>query len=237
MNHKPIIGITLDHEDAGGYSTSPWYAARENYFTSIAECGGVPIALPHEPDSVNQYADMIDGLVLTGGAFDIPPSMYGDKTKHETVTTKEKRTIFEFSITKKMLKLKKPILGICGGEQLINVALGGSLIQHIPAEVKNCIKHEVKIRNKPAHKVKIEKGSLLHKITGKTEIGVNTSHHQAVKKTAPGVVANAFAPDGVIEGIEYKKHPFCLGVQWHPEYLVSDADRKIIQAFIKATKK
>lgn len=237
-NRLPIIGFSLDHETKQTYSKMPWYALRENYCTSVSDHGGVPICLPHEPQLVDHYLDVLSGLIITGGAFDIPPSMYGDTSQHETVVLKEKRTAFEFAITRGAIARNMPILGICGGEQLLNVVLGGSLIQHIPDSIDNALAHEQpNPRHEAGHEIRIEQGTLLHRIVGKERAQVNSAHHQAVKQVGEGVRVNAYAPDGVIEGIEYDAHPFCLGVQWHPEYHVTGADTTIFTAFIEATQR
>lgn len=233
----PVIGFTLDYEEGGGYSKMPWYALRENYCSSVSRFGALPLPLPHEVELVNHYLDLIDGLVVTGGAFDVPPEMYGELGKHETVKTKDRRTRFEWAITKGAMERKLPILGICGGEQLLNVVLGGTLTQHIPDAIPAALEHEQKNpRTEPGHEVSVNPGTLLHRIVGAERIAVNSAHHQAVAKPAPGSIINATAPDGVIEGIEWPEHPFCLGVQWHPEYFVSPADEKIMQAFVDACK-
>lgn len=235
MRSFPVIGFTLDYETGGGYSKLPWYALRENYMTAVSALGAVPVALPHEPEIADKYLDMIDGLLITGGAFDVPPALYGQATQHEKVTTKDRRTAFERAITLGALGQRKPILGICGGEQLLNVLLGGTLIQHIPDAVPNALAHEQpNPRTEPGHSVRITSGTLLHRITGEAEIPVNSAHHQAVATVGEGVVINAVAPDGVIEGIEYPAHPFCLGVEWHPEYHISPADTAIFEAFVAA---
>lgn len=234
---KPIIGLTLDREEGGGYSLYPWYAIRANYCTSVSNLGAIPLPLPHELTLVDAYLDMIDGLITTGGNFDIPPHMYGDSDMHHTVTTKENRTAFEFAVTKGAVERGIPILGICGGEQLLNVVLGGALIQHIPDSVKTDIAHEQpNPRTEPGHSVEIKESTMLANIVGEKTISVNSAHHQAIKRPGEGVVINAMAPDGVIEGIELPGHPFCLGVQWHPEYHVTGADTKIFEAFVTATK-
>lgn len=231
----PVIGFTLDFEEGGGYSKMPWYALRENYCASVSRFGAIPLPLPHEVNMVDSYLGMIDGLVVTGGAFDVSPDYYGESSKHETVKTKDRRTKFEFAITRGAVDKKLPILGICGGQQLLNVVLGGTLIQHIPDTIKNALEHEQKNpRTEPGHEVAVKAGTLLHRIVGKDKIAVNSAHHQAVAKPAPGTIVDATAPDGVIEGIEIPDHPFCLGVQWHPEYFVSDADEKIMRAFVAA---
>jgi putative glutamine amidotransferase len=195
----------------------------------------MPVGLPHAPEAVEAYADRLDALVVTGGAFDVDPAMFGANKKHATVTTKPNRTGFELALTKAMMARKKPILGICGGEQLLNVILGGTLIQHIEDEVGDSLLHEQpNPRNEPGHAVAVTPGSLLHKIAGATEIKVNSAHHQAVKSVGPGVVVNAVAGDGVIEGIEDPRLPFCIGVQWHPEFRISEGDRNLFKALVAA---
>ncbi len=233
---QPVIGLTLDSEPPGGYSkTHPWYALRENYCTAVAEAGGLPILLPHEPEQVEAYLDLVSGLVVTGGAFDVDPSLFGAPSRHASVTTKDRRTEFELAVTKGALAADKPVLGICGGQQLLNVALGGTLIQHIPDEVENALAHEQpNPRTEPGHRVLIERGTLLHRITQADSLDVNSAHHQAVKDVAPGIVVDARAPDGVIEGIEDPTRRFCIGVQWHPEYAISIGDKRIFAAFIAA---
>lgn len=266
---NPLIGFTLDYEEGGGYSKMPWYALRENYCSSVSRFGAIPLPLPHELGFVEAYLDRLDGLVVTGGAFDVSPELYGESGKHETVKTKDRRTAFEFAITRGALERKIPILGICGGQQLLNVVLGGTLIQHIPDTVKNALEHEQKNpRTEPGHEVRVVENTLLHRILSPSPyrgeagrgaqqdasaqagphpnpppvgegiiIAVNSAHHQAVAKVAPGAIVDALAPDGVIEGIEYPEHPFCLGVQWHPEYFVTQADEKIMRAFVEAAKR
>jgi putative glutamine amidotransferase len=234
---KPIIGITLDSEDPGSYSNMSWYALRQNYADVITQSGGLPVPLPHEPELAANYCDMLDGLVVTGGAFDVDPAMFGATDRHDTVITKDKRTAFERAITEAMLAKDKPVLGICGGQQLLHVILGGTLIQHIPDEVENCLAHEQpNPRTEAGHDVAVTQGTLLHQIVGTETLPVNSAHHQAAKDVSDNITINAMAPDGVIEGIEDSRYRFCLGVQWHPEYLISDGDRKIIDAFVTAAR-
>lgn len=238
MSHTlPRIGFSLDFETAPTFSKKPWYAIRENYLTAVADLGALPLPLPHITEQVDAYLDLIDGLIITGGAFDIPPSMYGDHSVHETVVTKDQRTQFEWAMTKGAIARNIPILGICGGEQLLAVVLGGTLIQHIPDSIANALAHEQpNPRDEVGHSVRIAENTLLHTIVGTSEMQVNSAHHQAVATVPEHVIINALAPDGVIEGIELptSKHPFCLGVQWHPEYHVTGDDKKIFEAFIGA---
>jgi len=235
---QPVIGLTLDHEPPGGYSkTHPWYALRENYCEAVAEAGGLSVLLPHEPERAGDYLALLDGLIVTGGAFDVDPALFGATTKHETVSLKARRTAFELAICQSALAKNLPVLGICGGEQLLNVALGGTLVQHIPDEIKNALAHEQpNPRTEPGHAVAIAPGTLLHRVTRMAEMQVNSAHHQAVKETAPGLVVDAVASDGVIEGIEDPKRRFVLGVQWHPEYRLSEGDTRIFAAFIQAAR-
>lgn len=232
---RPVIGITLDSEAPGGYSNLPWYALRENYADAVAAAGGLPLPLPHEPDRAAEYLDLIDGLVITGGAFDVDPSLFGAGERHPTVVTKDRRTAFELAVTRGAIERDLPILGICGGQQLLHVVLGGQLIQHIPDEVPEALAHEQpNPRDEPGHSVAVKPGTLLHRIVGTERLDVNSAHHQAAKGEPDGVIINAVAPDGVIEGIEAVDRTFCIGVQWHPEYGVSAGDAAIFQAFIKA---
>ncbi len=233
---QPVIGLTLDSEPPGGYSkTHPWYALRENYCTAVVEAGGLPILLPHEPAQVGAYLGLINGLVVTGGAFDVDPALFGASSRHASVTTKDRRTEFELAVTKGALAADKPVFGICGGQQLLNVVLGGTLIQHIPDEIDGALAHEQpNPRTEPGHQVLIERGSVLHRITQADTLEVNSAHHQAVKDVAPGIVIDARAPDGVIEGIEDPRRRFCIGVQWHPEYGISVGDKRLFAAFIAA---
>lgn len=236
---QPVIGLTLDSEPPGKYSkTHPWYAIRENYCDVVARAGGLPILLPHEPDRAADYLRLIDGLVVTGGAFDVDPALFGATTKHASVTTKARRTAFEWGITRGAVGADKPVLGICGGMQLLNVVLGGTLLQHIPDEWPNALQHEqTNPRTEPGHSVRVEKNTLLHRITGMDEMPVNSAHHQAVKDAAPQLVIDARAPDGIVEGIEDPRRRFVIGVEWHPEYELSEGDTKLIAAFVAAARR
>jgi putative glutamine amidotransferase len=232
---RPVIGVTLDSEPPGGYSKQPWYALRENYCDVIARAGGLPIALPHEPELTPYYLSLIDGLVVTGGAFDIDPALYGAGERHGTVRLKERRTRFEWAITEGAVARDLPVLGICGGQQLLNVVLGGTLIQHIPEALPHALPHEQpNPRTEAGHEVAVMPGTLLHRITGVTRLPVNSAHHQAAERVGPDVVVSATAPDGVIEAIEHPGRRFCLGVQWHPEYGISAGDLAVIEALVAA---
>jgi putative glutamine amidotransferase len=234
MIKRPLIGLTLDAEPAGGWSKYPWYALRQNYCEAVAAAGGLAVALPHEAGLTEAYLDRLDGLIVTGGAFDVDPALYGDAERHETVALKADRTSAEMALLQGALARGMPVLGICGGQQLLAVALGGTLIQHIPDAVPDALAHEQQTSHyAPGHDVEILPGTRLRDIVGKSRMAVNTSHHQAVKALGRSIV-NAVAPDGVIEGIEAADQRFCIGVQWHPEYLVDAGDKAIFEAMMAA---
>jgi putative glutamine amidotransferase len=235
MSRRPVIGVTLDSEQPGGYSKYPWYALRQNYMDAIVAAGGLPVAVPHDAALAGDYLDHLRALVVTGGAFDVDPALYGDGARHESVTLKQNRTTAELALTQGALGRNLPVLGICGGQQLLAVALGGTLIQHIPDTIEDALEHEQpNPRHEPGHAVSIAFGTLLHQIVAAPEMQVNSSHHQAVRDPGPYAIVNAVAADGVIEGVEDARFRFCLGVQWHPEYFIDPGDRRIFDALIAA---
>jgi putative glutamine amidotransferase len=142
------------------------------------------------------------------------------------------------AMTKGALKRNIPVLGICGGQQLLHVVLGGRLIQHIPDAVENALAHEQpNPRDEAGHEVLVKEGTFLRRIVGADTLAVNSAHHQAALDEPEGVTINARAPDGVIEGMETDAYDFCLGVQWHPEFDINDGDAKIFKAFVAASGK
>ena len=238
---RPVIGLTADVETPppARPTAKPraHYSLRENYCAAIVAAGGLPIILPHEPDLAAALVARLDGLVVTGGAFDVDPAIFGAESRHPSITTKDRRTAFELAATRTALDHDLPLLGICGGQQLLNVALGGTLIQHIPDAVPEALAHEQpNDRGEPGHAVTVAPDSLLRRICGRTELTVNSAHHQAVERVGPGVQINARAPDGVIEGIEAPDRRFCLGVQWHPEYHVDQTDPLLFEALVAAAR-
>lgn len=232
MLKKPVIGLTSDCSSDKKYSDFPYLALRFNYSLSLQRAGAIPILLPPIQENYKEYIELLDGIVITGGNFDIHPKLYGESTIHDSVSVNEQRTNFEKNIAEEAIKHKMPILGICGGMQLLNVIFGGNLIQHIPDHDKNYFNHEAKPYDSVAHEVSLKEGSLLHKIAGDKKIGVNSSHHQAILKTAPDFIISAISDDGIIEAIENPNYPFMLGVQWHPEYEITEADSNIFKTFV-----
>lgn len=229
--------MTLDSEPPGGWSASAWYALRQNYCDAIAGVGGVPVCLPHEPDLVPAYLERLHGVVVTGGAFDVDPRRFGASSVHPTVHTKARRTDFEWRLVEGALQRDLPLLGICGGEQLLNVVLGGTLIQHIPEEVPRALQHEQSTTHRePTHAVSVETGTRLFQLLG-AEVLVNSTHHQAVDRLGSRLRASGRAADGVIEAIEHTHAHFCLGVQWHPEYFLAEPNahgRALFRALVEA---
>ena len=236
---RPIIGITLDREDGGGgYSKFPWHALRENYSSAVAQAGGLPMLMGPDADLAVAFLEAIDGLLITGGDFDVNPALFGDTTRHPSVTIKDERTQFEMALARGAISRDMPVLGICGGLQHLHVVLGGALIQHIPDQVADALAHEQpNPRDEPGHDVEVLDGTLLNGIVGTMRMSVNSAHHQAPKDAPDGVVVNAVAADGVIEGIEAPAQAFCLGVQWHPEFAIDPGDGRILTAFVDAARR
>ena len=234
MSRRPFLGLTLDSEPSGGFAATPWYALRRNYAEALVEAGGLPVLLPHHPDLVGAYLDRLDGVVISGGAFDIDPALYGAPRAAATRALKPERTAFELALVRGALERNLPLLGICGGAQVLAVALGGTLIQHLAGGVA----HEGSgPADRAAHSVTVVPGSRLAAIVRAEEILVNSTHHQAIANPPPGLVVSARAADGVIEAIEVPGQAFCLGVQWHPEYRIGTADHALLAALVETTRR
>jgi len=245
---KPkIIGVisdySLNQNNQHNYSSHPIHIIREQYINNLSDvCSNynvVFILIPIDLKQINKYIQIVDGVIFTGGA-DVD-SKYYNQQKHPTNSEDSpKRTEFEIKFLKNLLKEKKPILSICRGMQLINIALGGDLIQDIPSYIKTEINHK-SVKNgqgylNKVHTVETKENSLLRKITNKNEFWVNSNHHQAIGKLGKNLVVSAISPkDNIIEAIEIRDYPnFFLGVQWHPEFIFTDEDKKIFQYFCKS---
>ena len=227
----PLIGITPDV----GIGQSPSAQGQaaifllDRYPRAILEAGGTPVVLPiiSSRSAIRNVLENLDGILVTGGNFDIHPRLYGEEPLEALGEIKEGRTEFELELISQTLERDLPLLGVCGGEQAINVALGGSLYQDIATQVTGAVKHQQSaLKEYAGHQVKIQPGTKLEQIVGCDTLEVNTTHHQAVKRLGRRLIANATSADGLIEGIESKDYSFVLGVQWHPESLV---DRDIAQ--------
>jgi putative glutamine amidotransferase len=214
------VGITPDAEGEG---ESARYVLKAAYAEAVLRAGGLPLVLPFSADTavVDAYLDRVSAVVVTGGAFDVPPEAYGETPREGLGPLKPVRTAFETLVLQGALRRKLPLLGICGGMQLLNVVLGGTLYQDVQRELPGAKEHEQRNpRSQPSHPVDVRDGSALAEVLGRGQLMVNSTHHQAVCTLAPSLKMSAAAPDGVVEAIESTEHPFALGVQWHPELLL-----------------
>ena len=246
---KPLIGVTADIDDGSRFKkrlkgkriVHLW----ERYLIAVSDAGGTPVLLPvgRDREDLRVLLSRLDGILISGGAFDVPPDFYGERLLREAgVKPKQERSRFERELVLAAGKRGLPILGICGGEQIINVAFGGSLFQDIGQQYPSGLEHEQKIPPiQVSHSVVVLPGTLLSRslflkpiATAKT-IRVNSTHHQAVKKLGAGRRVAARAPDGLIEAVESKRG-FILGVQWHPELLYPKHPEhaRLWKEFIKA---
>ena len=238
---SPLIAIPMDYLDvnhdpeAAWYSKYPWYAVKHRYHDAIAASGAIPCFIGYEHSLIPNYVKQFDGLLITGGHFDHDPNMYNAPEIHETTKIRIKRSQFEKALLEAFMTTHKPVLGICGGHQLLNIIHGGTLYQHIPSQLTSDIKHT--LTNPPteaAHSIEIVPNTKLHQWSKQLQARVNSSHHQGIQKLGSGLVTNAMSKDGLIEGIEHPNHPFCFGTQWHPEYFVDPIDRLIIEKFVSS---
>jgi putative glutamine amidotransferase len=234
----PLIGITADtsiDEDLRS-SQEPMLFLPHRYCSAIETGGGLPIVMPSiSRAKIRSILDRLDGLVVSGGNFDIHPRYYGERPVKALGNIRPGRTMFELEAIELALKRDMPILGICGGAQAINVALGGSLYQDIASQIPHAAEHEQSARKKiGGHRIAVRAGTLLHRIFQRRNVEVNTTHHQAIKGPGKNLIVNATADDGLIEGIESTNHSFVLGVQWHPEVLAptKPMQRNLFATFI-----
>ncbi len=212
---------------------------RVDYVRKLIEAGAMPVILPSAPELVDEMVDEIDALLLSGGE-DVNPLIYGASPFHNVRSLDPIRDEFEIKLIRKILEVKKPILAICRGIQVLNVSLGGTLIQDISSQVKGSIKHDWDRKSyppwTPVHKVFVEEGSLLHEVVGRTVLEVNSYHHQAVLETGEGLKTSARSEDGIIEAVEMEEG-FVLGVQWHPEGMRDEPSRRLFRALVRASRK
>lgn len=216
---RPRIAITATTENLRNREQMTIPAA---YAKAVEEAGGLPLIVPllSLKENMTSVAQSFDGFLFSGGD-DIRPGYYGEEPLLNLELSPDERTDFEIELLKEVLRFKKPVLGVCLGTQLINVALGGTLYQDIPLQISNSLNH------RSLHNVSIKKDTLLNRILrGVEDIAVHSGHHQAVKVTGDGLIASAFSSDGVIEAIELPEYPFLVGVQWHPERTPDDENSK-----------
>ncbi len=239
---KPVIGVTPDfnagdRKEWGGKEAT--YFLRARYVRAIEELGGVPVILPLVSDraSRRRLLQGLDGILLTGSGPDLSPSLYGERQRYTFPVVAGRRSDFELSLIRLALRDGIPTLAICGGMQTMNVACGGRLYQHIPAQVSDALQHrQTPPATQVSHSVSVAAGSLLQRIVRRARLQVNSSHHQSVKTVGPVLIASATAPDGIVEAIEHPSHRFFLGLQWHPEFLFERhlVHRRLFLAFLKA---
>ncbi|PKM83449.1 MAG: peptidase C26 [Firmicutes bacterium HGW-Firmicutes-14] len=233
---KPLIGVTCSYDLKDSRFFIP-----EAYINAIIRAGGIPLVLPGSGKTrgVRPYFNAVRGLILSGGG-DIDPSFFNKEPVPALGEITPERDRFEIMMIKTALKKNIPVLGICRGCQVLNVACGGSLIQHIPSVIRKPLKHSQSApRWYPTHRITIDKSSLFHRIAGENTIMVNSFHHQSICEPAPGFRVSARSSDGVIEAVEHPGYRFVLGIQWHPECMVEkdSVSRRIFSAFIEAVKK
>lgn len=234
---RPIIGITTNlSEDESSMQLSRSYAK------ALLRHGALPVLLPAvtDPDTIDHYAAMVDGLLLAGGG-DVDPLRFGEAQKWESGAISVLRDEFELQLFHAVLRTgRKPILGVCRGLQVMNIALGGSLYQDLLSELPGqTIAHRQHQRTVYcSHPVTVSAGTRLSAIVNAETVMVNSHHHQALKRLSDEMIASAHAPDGLIEAAELPGHPFCIGVQWHPEQLWAQPDgeahRQLFEAFVTA---
>lgn len=237
LKAKPVIGILLNSGGAEGYSRYPWYAIRKNYGHIISQHGGVPIFIGHDTNVLEEYVHLLDGLVLTGGEVELPEQVFQDGLELSALNPKYfPRAYLEYQLIQKAYAKNIPVLGICAGTQEMNVALGGTLIRDVQKALNSPITHHQENREQIQHQVNIAANSKLFSILQTAQLGVNSNHQAGLGKVAPALSMNAQASDGAIEGIEASNKRFFIGVIWHPEFVLSQQEDQLWQAFIEASR-
>jgi putative glutamine amidotransferase len=242
---RPIIGITCSRVVGGAwgvYSQGHFMNyTHEEYCQAIQSCGGAPVLIPvaQTRDTLQTILDRIHGLLLSGGP-DVNPKFYGEQPIEGLGEVDEGLDRMELAIAKIAFEKDLPVLAICRGIQVLNVSLGGTLYQDLPAQVKGCLGHSQKAdKAVTTHTIQVEEKNRLYQILKKKGIWVNGKHHQAIKDLAPGLIVSARAPDGVVEAVEHPKKKFVVGVQWHPEgtWKGDLNSKRLFRAFIETASK
>lgn len=231
---RPTIGITTSVSQ-----DEQAFRLKKGYVEAVAKAGGVPVILPHSQVEAEEVGSRIDGLLLSGGP-DLDPICFGEEPRYELLKIDPKRDHFELELARLFLEEERPILGICRGIQVLNIASGGDIYQDIRAQLKDTLRHKQDGPYRyPTHQVIIKRDTLLFELLGKEKLRVNSFHHQAVKNVAPEFIVSAKANDGIVEAIERPTGIFQLGVQWHPETMWRNYPlfKKLFIGLVKAAEK
>ena len=238
MSKRAIIGISssIIVDNSGSFAGYKRAYVNKDYVDAVIRAGGVPLIIPFSTDKevIISQAQLIDGLILSGG-HDISPYNYGQEPSQKIGETFPERDTYEIILLEESKKRNIPILGICRGFQLINVAAGGTLYQDLSLIPGNILKHnQVSNPTLKTHKVEIKENSFISSIFGK-ETMVNSFHHQVINKVANDFIVVAKASDGVVEAIEHKTYKFLVAVQWHPEMLAVECEkaRELFAKFVE----
>ena len=237
---KPLIALPAAHIAHKG--RVPDYEINEMYIKAVLAAGGLPVLIPSNIAEADwpQLVDSFDGFLFSGGG-DIDPTHYGGKVAANSYGFSEERDRFELGLVPLILKSDKPLLGICRGAQVLNVALGGTLVGDIGTELPEAAKHDwfpSYARDRRVHQVNVLPETQLYSLLGQKLVLTNSLHHQAIKQLGQGLVLGATSDDGVVEAVEMPGKRFVVGVQWHPEHLQDDAAmRALFQGLVQATSK
>jgi putative glutamine amidotransferase len=238
MAHAPLIGITTYGRQTPPGAQRPGFRLPAVYVDAVRRAGGIPVLLPPNEETVDALVERLDGFVLSGGG-DIESSIYGAE-RHPTVDRVDpERDAFELALTRAVVAREVPMLSICRGCQVVNVALGGTLVQHLPDVVGETIAHrESTPEGEERHPVRVERGSRLAAALATMEPVPVSSHHQAVERVAPGLVPVAWAADGTIEALELPGHPWMIAVQWHPEISAAEdsSQQRLFEGLVAAAR-
>ena len=214
---KPIIGITSLHRNDEDRFLLP--AA---YVEAVVRAGGVPMVIPPCNADPEYLLGVVDGYVFSGGG-DMDPAIYGGVKHDQVASVDRERDTYELALARCVINSKQPLLAICRGMQVVNVALGGSLHEHLPDHYGNSVVHRGDDGQKVAHSVKVKPDSTLASLLKETEFTCPSYHHQCINEIAPGFEVVASATDGVVEAIESDQHPQIIAMQWHPEFTAKTA--------------
>jgi putative glutamine amidotransferase len=232
---RPAIGITTGNDE----QRPEFHALREDYVRSVEQAGGLALVLPPgRPETAVELLDRLDGVLLSGGG-DVDPALYGHAPHPRLGRVERRRDEFELALVREALRRDRPLLAICRGHQVLNVATGGTLIQDIPSETTGGVEHDPRReRGERVHRVEVVEGSRLHALLGQVNVAVNSFHHQSIDGVGDGLVVSARSEgDGLIEGVEHPGRRFVVGVQWHPESFWREQDgfRSLFAALVEAS--